>query len=161
MRMKKLAVVVGILAFIHCAPKSEPGAPAKSDTAPKVEDTAAAETYIRGALAQWVDAANRDDYASALKVWAPDLVGWYPGIPDTNYAQQEEYAKHPQPSNTKYKLSVDEVMVSGNMAVVRDTWIVTTNGYPVTLRSFEVWRKQPDATWKISRYLSAAEPAGK
>jgi len=157
--MKKHAfVVLALFVLVHCAPKSEP-APAKTDTAPKVEDSAAAETYIRGALQQWVEAANRQDFNSALRVWAPDLIGWYPGVPDSTYAQQAAYAAHPpaQPVTT-YKLSIDEVMVSGPMAVVRATWIINVNGYPTTVRSFEVWKKQADATWKISRYLSAAEP---
>jgi hypothetical protein len=27
------------------------------------------------------------------------------------------------------------------------------------VRSFEVWRRQPDRAWKIARWISAPEPA--
>ena len=152
--MKKHAVVVFVMLLLAgCAPKGEP---AKTETAPKADDSAAAEASIRSALQQWVEAANRGDFNAALKVWAPDLIGWYPGIPDTSYAQQAAYAAHPPAqAPATYKLSVDEVMVSGPMAVVRTTWIVTVNGQSTTIRSFEVWRKQADGSWKIARYLSA------
>jgi len=53
---------------------------------------------------------------------------------------------------------VDEVIVDGSLAVVRDTWTQTTqrDAAPdqiTTFRSFEVWRRQPDASWKISRWI--------
>jgi len=41
---------------------------------------------------------------------------------------------------------------------VRDTWIETTkreSGPEIVsqFRSYEVWRRQPDKTWKISRWI--------
>lgn len=138
---------------MSCAPKIEP---AKTDTAPKVDDSAAAEASIRSALQQWVEAANRQDFNAALKIWAPDLIGWYPGIPDASYAQYAGYATNPpKQAPATYKLSIDEVMVSGPMAVARVTWNVSGSGYSSSIRSIEVWKKQPDGSWKVSRYLSA------
>jgi ketosteroid isomerase-like protein len=54
-------------------------------------------------------------------------------------------------------------MVSGPMAVVRDVWTFTTTkkGDKPTVervKSFEVWKQQPDGRWKISRWISAPEP---
>lgn len=46
-----------------------------------VPDTseAKAEKEIRGSLARWVEASNRGDWKEAVKIWAPDLIGRYPG----------------------------------------------------------------------------------
>jgi ketosteroid isomerase-like protein len=131
-------------------------------------DSAAAARSIRAALAGWVDAANRKDWKSAARVWAPDLVGWYPGQPDDTYEKEMKNAAHPQldrPS-TRYNVEVVEVMVSGPLAVVRDIWRFTTRpGTPDStvsvVRSYEVWRRQQGGEWKIARWISAPEPAAR
>ena len=123
-------------------------------------DDTAAETAIRAALAGWVDAANRGDYKAALAVWAPDLIGWAPQGPDDNYEREADAAKlpAPKPVRTTYALTINEVIVDGSLAVVRDTWTQATTredgpDQVSTFRSFEVWRRQPDASWKISRWI--------
>jgi len=59
-------------------------------------------------------------------------------------------------------LRVVEVIVSGDLAVVHDVWTFThLNVTPVardSIRGFEVWRKQADGKWRISRWLSAPFP---
>jgi ketosteroid isomerase-like protein len=55
------------------------------------------------------------------------------------------------------------VIVSGRLAVVRDTWRFTTgsgaaDSAVAVVRSFEVWRRLPDGAWKIARWISAPEP---
>jgi ketosteroid isomerase-like protein len=122
-------------------------------------DNAAAEKQIRAALAGWVEAANRGDYKAAAEVWAPDLIGWAPEGPDDTYEREAAYAKLPvkQPDTT-YALTINEVIVDGSLAVVRDTWTQATKQNAgtdkvSTFRSYEVWRRQPDASWKISRWI--------
>jgi len=136
-------------------------------------ENAAAEKQIRAALASWVEAANRGDYKAASAVWAPDLIGWAPEGPDDTYEREAAYAKLPvKPPKTTYALTIDEVIVDGSLAVVRDTWTQTTKqdagaDKVSTFRSYEVWRRQPDASWKISRWIdgpmmaSAQKPATK
>ena len=132
-------------------------------------DNAAAERSIRAALAQWVEAANKGDYAAALFVWAPDLDGWPPSGPDDTYAREAEGAKGPPgPPGVTFALTINEVIVDGTLAVVRDTWTQTAHtpgGDSVsTFRSFEVWREQPDKSWKISRWIDGpmkTQPAKK
>ncbi|HEY6221611.1 MAG TPA: nuclear transport factor 2 family protein [Candidatus Eisenbacteria bacterium] len=125
------------------------------------------ETEIRAALARWVEAANRQDWKAALEVWAPDLIGWYPGQPDDTYAREQANSTRPKREHsTRFELTIDEVIVSGDLAVVRDTWTIRSGDAAgpaaSTLRSFEVWRRQPDGIWKIARWISAPEPtAGK
>lgn len=53
--------------------------------------------------------------------------------------------------------------MEGSLAVVRDTWVFTMktdsgDSKVTTVRGFEVWRRQPDNAWKISRWISAPEP---
>jgi len=122
-------------------------------------DNSSAEAQIRASLARWVEAANRGDYKTALDVWAPDLIGWAPDGSDDSYAKEQKYASLPiKPPQTTYALQINEVIVDGSMAVVRDTWTQTTHSDAgadkrETFRSFEVWRRQADASWKISRWL--------
>jgi len=129
---------------------------AHADTA---SDNAAAEKAIRSALARWTEAANRGNYKAALEVWAPDLIGWAPQGPDDTYAREAQSASLPvKPPQTSYALTINEVIVDGSLAVVRDTWTQTTKQAAAadkieTFRSFEVWRRQPDASWKISRWI--------
>lgn len=59
-------------------------------------DSATAASIIRATLAQWVEAANRQDWRAAAAIWAPDLIGWYPGQPDDTYAKELEQAAHPR-----------------------------------------------------------------
>ena len=122
-----------------------------------------AEKEIRASLARWVEAANRGDWKEAVKIWAPDLIGWYPGTPDDTYAREIERAARGGAPRTRYELEVKEVMVSGQLAVVRDVWTFTTkqeSGRVLTekVKSFEVWRRQPDGAWRICRWISAPEP---
>ena len=122
-------------------------------------DAVAAETAIRAALDGWVAAANRGDYAATMSVWAPDLIGWAPEGPDDSYERELKGSKaSPEIVRTTYALKIDEVIVDGSLAVVRDTWTQTTKqdsgaAKVGTFRSFEVWRRQPDGSWKISRWI--------
>jgi ketosteroid isomerase-like protein len=122
-------------------------------------DNAAAEKHIRAALAQWTEAANRGDFKSAFDVWAPDLIGWAPEGADDTYQREAEFAKAPpRAPKTTYALTINEVIVEGSLGVVRDTWTEKTKQESApdkinTFRSFEVWRRQPDKSWKISRWI--------
>jgi ketosteroid isomerase-like protein len=123
-------------------------------------DNAAAEKQIRAALANWVEATNRGDYETASKVWAPDLIGWPPQGPDDSDERERRGAIKisPEQVRTTYALTINEVIVDASLAVVRDTWTQTTtqNSGPdrvETFRSYEVWRRQPDRSWRISRWI--------
>jgi ketosteroid isomerase-like protein len=117
------------------------------------------EAAIRQDLAEWLEAFNSGDYAKAAQVWAPDMRGWGDGQEDS-YQQEMDAAKRtPKVAGPKvhYALRIDEVMVEGDMAVVHDTWTeIGPTGKARTFGSFEVWRRQPDRSWKISRWIDAA-----
>lgn len=84
-------------------------------------------------------------------------------MPDDTYARETEGAARGGAPRTRYELEIKEVMVSGSLAVVRDVWTFSTMGKVgeqtvESVKSFEVWRRQPDGTWKIARWISAPEP---
>lgn len=144
--MTKLVLVC---LFLFIVPKTQ---------AQQARDSVAVAQTIRAALADWVQAANRGDWKAAARVWAPDLIGWYPGQPDDTYAKEMESAARPRTGRprTRYEVDVAEVMVSGNLAVVRDIWRFTTT-QPDTadsavsvVRSYEVWKRQNNGEWKIA-----------
>ena len=119
------------------------------------------EAQIRASLAAWVQAFNGGDYARAATVWAPDLDGWSPDGPDDTYAAEQESTRRtpdPKAPRVEFALTVVEVIVSGDLAVVRDQWTQTVApaggaASKTTFRSFEVWRRQPDGSWKIARWI--------
>ena len=116
------------------------------------------EAQIRASLARWVASFNSGDLKAAAEVWAPDLLGWPPEGEDDTYAAEKAYAEKGggKPPSATYALQINEVIVSGDLAVVRDTWTETPRAEPAkaqTFRSFEVWRRQPDGAWKISRWI--------
>jgi ketosteroid isomerase-like protein len=137
-------------------------------TRPEPHAQASAEAQIRQALADWVKATNEGDRQRANSIWAKDLIGWYPGQPDDTYEKEMQAAARPQSGKkprTTTAVTINEVLVSSDMAVVRDTWTFTQEGSgasdansPDVIRSFEVWRKQADGSWKIARWISAPEP---
>jgi len=109
-------------------------------------DNRAAEKDIRATLSRWTEATNRGDLKTALSVWAPNLVGWSADSPDDTYPLETEFAKQPPgPVKTRYGLTINEVIVDGSLAVVRDTWTKTTKrdsgpDKVATFRSYEIWR---------------------
>lgn len=117
------------------------------------------EAAIRQSLADWLQAFNSGDYAKAAEIWAPDMRGWGDGQEDSYQKEMDGAKQTPKVANPKwrYALRIDEVMVEGDMAVVRDTWTeIAPTGQARTFPSFEVWRRQPDKSWKISRWLDGA-----
>jgi ketosteroid isomerase-like protein len=124
----------------------------------------AVESTIRAKLAAWETAYNAGDRKTTFAIWAPDLVGWYPGTPDITWQQEKDALDRPAPAAPQSRLHVQivEVIVSGDLAVVRDIWTETPpagSAAPATrIPSFEVWRRQPGGEWKIARWISAPRP---
>ena len=128
------------------------------------------EFAIRQALSDWVTAYNRRDYAAARDIWAPGVQGWFPQDPHFSNAAAAEtagVARSEAPEKTEYStydLTIEEVLVSGDLAVVRDTWRETRHfdgdraRATRLIRSFEVWQRRSGNEWKISRWISSPEP---
>src|SRR5580692_252821 len=125
-----------------------------------------AERTIRAALAKWTSDFNSRDTARICDLFAPDLVYDYRGFPERDYPTLcgllHRSLAHPT-RTFSYALDIKEIIVSGDMAVVRLVWTLkVTSAGAKTEESREpgldVFRRQSDGSWKIARYIAYAAP---
>src|SRR5271166_2562313 len=122
-----------------------------------------AETAIRAALLQWTADFNARNRQHVCDLFAPDLRYDYRGQPERGYRDICELLHKSLSDPTKhysYSPDIKEIIVSGDMAVVRLIWTltVTSEGQTGALISKEpgldVFRREPDGSWKIMRYMA-------
>ena len=124
------------------------------------------ERAIRAALAKWTSDFNARDAAHICDLFAPDLIYDYRGFPERDYSilcglLQRSLA---DPTRTfSYALDIKEIIVSGDMAVVRLVWtlkVASAGGKTEESREpgLDVFRKQPDGSWRIARYIAYEAP---
>ena len=124
---------------------------------------------VRARLAEWVRQTNAGDQAGAREVWAPGMVGWFPGA--SVFSDSAAYlaagttrSSGLPPARPTFAIVVDDIVASGSVVVVHDVWTEKRElGTPPravqrVIRGSELWRCQPDGRWRITRYVSAPEP---
>src|SRR2546423_2506029 len=125
-----------------------------------------AATVIRHRLSDWVAQTNRGDRTAANTIWASGGIGWFPrGSEFTDSAAYSVagVASTVDRPTVSYELRVEDVAVDGTLAVVHDIWDEQRHfaGDSVTvtreMRGSEMWRCQPDGSWRIVRVVSAPE----
>lgn len=122
---------------------------------------------IRAALAQWTAAFNTRDTAAICDLFSPDLRYDFRGLPEQSYraiCDRLKRALADPATRLRYAFDIKEILVSGELAVVRLTWHVTTSrpGQPdidTTEPGIDIFHRQPDGGWKIIRYLAYEEIA--
>jgi len=91
------------------------------------------------------------------------LIAQYRGQPERNYNALCDQLRRSLSDGAKtysYALAIKEILVAGDLAVVRLTWTlkVTRKDAPGEAISDEpgmdIFRRQPDGSWKISRYIA-------
>ena len=125
-----------------------------------------AERTIRAALSKWTSDFNARDASRICDLFAPDLVYDYRGFPERDYPTLCGllHRSLADPTRTfSYALDIKEIIVSGDMAVVRLVWTLkVTSAGAKTEDSREpgldVFRRQSDGSWKIARYIAYAAP---
>jgi uncharacterized protein (TIGR02246 family) len=131
-------------------------------TAPAQSDSPA-QAAIRGALTQWMKAFNAGDAAKVCGLFAPDLIAQVRGQPERSYADLCDLLKRSLSDPTKtytYALALKEILVAGDVAVVRLTWTLKVRqkdtGKEITSDEFgiDIFRRQADGSWKIARFMS-------
>lgn len=150
-----LGGVIAFLLLIACVPQAT-AQPLNAD-----------EAAIRAALAKWTADFNAGEAQAVCGLFAPDLVYDYRGYPERNYKDLCDLLQGSLSDRTKryaYALAIKEILVSGDLAVVRLVWTlkVTGSGVPGEVVSEEpgmdVFHKQPDGSWKIIRYIAYESP---
>ncbi|MEJ8572760.1 nuclear transport factor 2 family protein [Microbaculum marinum] len=144
------ALVVGAMSALHVL------APA----APRAEEAA---RVIEQRLRQWTEDFNAGRTERLCDLFAVDLIANYRGQPEKSFnsicsALQRDVGGGARAY--RYDLDIDEVIVSGDLAVVRLVWHLTVTdretGTTVASsdRGIDVFRRQPDGQWRIARYLA-------
>jgi uncharacterized protein (TIGR02246 family) len=152
--MKALLTSLGLLLAAVCTPAS-------------AQPADAAETAIRKALAQWTSDFNARDASRICDLFAKDLRYDYRGFPERDYEALCGLLHKSLADRTRqfvYSLDIREIIVSGDLAIVRLVWKlnVTLPGAASAVESKEpgldVFRRQPDGSWKIVRYIAYEAP---
>ena len=120
---------------------------------PCLADAAADEAAIRGRFAAWTQAFNARDAAGACDLFAPDLDYAVPDIPHGSYPTMcgnlTRVLGDRRTCGLRYDPpAIHEVIVEGDLAVVRLTWTITVTAGGETETTDEegmdVFRRQPD-----------------
>jgi ketosteroid isomerase-like protein len=127
-----------------------------------------AENEIRAALMKWTADFNARNVGEVCDLFAPDLRYDFQGFPERGY---DDICKLLRTSLndtgkrfTYLPPTIKEILVSGDLAVVRLTWTlkVRSEGVPGDVTSqdigLDVFRRQPDGRWKIIRYIAFEAP---
>jgi ketosteroid isomerase-like protein len=129
-------------------------------TAPRA-DSAADEAAIRQRLERWTAAFNARDVAGSCDLFARDLVYSIQDVINGTYETMcGNLGRMLARSDIRLHYAVPaihEVVVSGDIAVVRLTWTLTVerNGATdtTTEEGMDLFRRQPDGRWSIARYI--------
>jgi ketosteroid isomerase-like protein len=125
-----------------------------------------AHDKIKTALVRWTEDFNAGKADAVCALFSPELRYDFRGYPERGYADICARLKRSLGDASKrytYALDIREIVVSGDIGVVRLVWTLTVTlptGQAVTSvePGMDVFRKEPDGTWKIIRYLAYAEP---
>ncbi len=124
-------------------------------------DVEADKAAIAARLEAFAAAFNARDAAGACAIFAPDLISTMRGRADNDRdAVCKRIAKTlaDRGVEMRYSPDIEEIIVSGDLAVVRLVWNVSIRRGPTPAMSKEpgldVFRRQPDGRWAISRFLA-------
>ena len=132
-------------------------------------DSAADEAAIMQRLQRWTADFNAKDSAGVCDLFATDLVYSIPeAVQGTRETMCANLAKMLARSDIQLRYGnpdVHEILVLGDVAVVRLTWTLTTqvNGAndTTTEEGMDIFRRQPDGKWSIARFIAFTTRANK
>ena len=129
--------------------------------APASDDAAGAQ--IAAALTQWTDDFNAGRADKVCDLFARDLRADFRGQPERGYEAQCELLRHSLADKARafsYALTIREILVWGDAAVVRLTWTLTVReraggGEATSVEpGLDVFRRERDGRWRITRYFA-------
>lgn len=125
-----------------------------------------AEDEIRAALHRWTKDFNAGHADRVCDLFAPELRYDFRGYPERDYndiCTRLQRSMKDQSKRYFYALNIGEIIVAGDLAVVRLSWNLTVtlpNEQKVTSvePGMDIFRKGPDGQWKIIRYIAYEAP---
>jgi len=136
-------------------------------TSPAAQADSAAQAEIRTALTQWTADFNAGNADKVCGLFAPDLIAQYRGQPERDYNALCGVLKRSLSDRSKsyqYSLVIKEILVAGDLAVVRLVWTLKVqrkDSGPEIISDepgMDIFQRQPDGSWKISRYIAYEAP---
>ena len=117
---------------------------------------------IRARLLEWTDDFNAGRIEPVCDLFSKELISTVRGQGDRDYATRCDILTksiNDPARDFHYEVEIHEVMVSGDLAVVRLTWTLFMTPLNVTVvePGMDVFRKEADGQWRIVRYLSYEE----
>jgi len=138
-----------------------------ASTQTQAQTSEPAQNEIRAVLTQWTSDFNARNSQTICNLFALDLRYDYQGFPERGYQDVCALLQRSLSDSKKrysYSPAIKEIIVAGDIAVVRLTWTLTvrTEGdageVTVTEPGMDVFRKQSDGSWKIIRYVAYGTP---
>ena len=120
---------------------------------------------IRATLMAWSAAFNARNADKACELFEPGVLADFRGGPEQDYRmicdRLKQALNDPARSYT-YSPDIKEILVFGEEAVVRLVWRLTIAGSAEAETTsvetgMDLFRRQPDGSWKIMRYLVYSE----
>ncbi len=160
MRMKRAGVgafTAGVVALVLYASYASEA---------KADSTSAAQNQIRAELEKWTRDFDSGNASEVCSLFAPDLISNFRGEPEDTYnslCANLQMALADPAKTYHYDLEIREILVSGDLAVVRLVWTLKVrpkNGSEEMKREpgMDMFRRQPDGSWKIARYMAYEAP---
>jgi steroid delta-isomerase len=134
--------------------------------APAAADDDDAQAAIRRALLQWTADFNARNVDKVCDLFEPGLIYDFQGLPEQRFDDICPRLKRALGDDTRSwtyaQPDIKEILVFGDIAVVRLTWTSTVTGGPEgEVKSVEpgmdIFRRQSDGSWKIMRYLAYSQ----
>ncbi|WP_413991703.1 YybH family protein [Labrys okinawensis] len=125
-------------------------------------DPAADKAAIVERFQRWAAAFNAKDPKAACDLFAPDLLYSVPeliqGTHETMCANLTKVFARPDITLRYENPDIHEIIVAGDVAVVRLTWtlVVAAKGTTETTseEGMDIFRRQPDGRWSIARFIA-------
>jgi ketosteroid isomerase-like protein len=135
------------------------GIPRASARDLKVMDTENDKQLIRGAIEGFITSYRSSDLKGILSYYSEDLLKLRQGAdPETKKQTADRIAEVFQKNRTDILVTVDEIVISGNLAFARGTFeviLTPKNGGDSTQiqrRYLEIWRKEA-GVWRVFRTM--------
>ena len=120
------------------------------------------QAAIRAALAQWTDDFNARHADVICDLFEPDVIADIRSEPENNFDIVCDRLKRVLGDDTRryaYSSDIKEILMFGDMAVVRLVWTLTIEGAPAgedksVETGLDVFRRQADGNWKIMRWMA-------
>ncbi len=123
---------------------------------------AAPADAIRARLLSWADDFNAGRSERVCDLFSKDLVSDYRGQGEGDYATRCRLLKRALSDPARsfhYQPLIKEIIVEGDLAVVRLGWTltVTPGEIKVVEPGMDIFRKEADGVWRITRFMAYDE----